>query len=931
MTKKKSADSKKEALEAKRRTFDAEIGDIQRRLSGLNVELKTRKADVKAAQREQNEGNIRSTNLDNNLETLTQEQEKLENTIQKATQKVAQLNEERRLMQEQIEKKTGDQEKSAQELSEVMTTLTELILNIDRSAGHVKSDIQNVSQVAIDEAGSVFKTFVLDITDMLGSIEELSTQKFEKAGELQEQLNYVVDTLKLLIENSEMPLIQMNEMVQEASDEALQESTANFDGFIQDFTDKFDAIRMALQAIAVADTSEIYHSLDILNDNIQNENKILGEAKTQLAKISTQREQREADVRQLATLLKDLEKKITDNQAKIEQGDSEHEAKMQEIEQNKGEIATIAEEAGNLKQFMDNFWATSRELQTTIDTTSEELAKIAHDLNALATVKRTLEEIEAAALEQDKLTQNIATKKEEINNLSTSSETTKAKVQKILASINDVKGAWKTADETRNEIQTQIDGENEKLQEVADRLKDVENVQKIIDEIEALATDNQEAEDKIQENKDSTVALDEEIGIHEESLTQEDDKISTLQTERKELEGTEKELRNTLSDLSTQKNQLEKTLGHQNRMQERAEQIEQEQFELGELNDAIVDLEEEIKKVIEKITQLEAERSEKLEELAGLQKQKNESWDKQKALRDDLGEITADLSRNTAKLNNLETRKIVLEERIDELFEKSKDYGALPPVTDDLDEVNLNESIAKASAEKKRLEPVNLKSIDEYDVIKERWDEIDMRRQTLQRERKAILDSIDRIELEKTRNFMKAYHEINRVFSGIFQKLSPGGSAKMILENPANPFEGGISIEARPRGKKISSLEILSGGEKTLVALSFIFAIQNFYPAPFYIMDEIDAALDGPNVYRTSMVIKEYADQSQFLVISHREENITNADRIYGVAMNNGITDVFSIDLEEEKDRDDFGAEIEGMDEFEADLDRPMVVENDEE
>ena len=82
-------------------------------------------------------------------------------------------------------------------------------------------------------------------------------------------------------------------------------------------------------------------------------------------------------------------------------------------------------------------------------------------------------------------------------------------------------------------------------------------------------------------------------------------------------------------------------------------------------------------------------------------------------------------------------------------------------------------------------------------------------------------------------------------------------------------------------------------------------------------MDEIDAALDGPNVYRVSLIIREYAQQCQFLVISHREENITNADRIYGVAMNNGITDIFTVNLEEEKEREDIGAEVE-IDEVEG-------------
>ncbi|MHA2258061.1 MAG: chromosome segregation protein SMC, partial [Promethearchaeota archaeon] len=267
-------------------------------------------------------------------------------------------------------------------------------------------------------------------------------------------------------------------------------------------------------------------------------------------------------------------------------------------------------------------------------------------------------------------------------------------------------------------------------------------------------------------------------------------------------------------------------------------------------------------------------------------------------------DLKADLSMENSKMNNYESKKIICNDQIETLFQRSKEYGSLPPVTDDLTEANLQTQVVEVTNKKKGLEPVNLKAIQQYDIVKERFDEIDMRRQTIQRERKSILDAIDKIELEKTRTFMKSYHEINREFSRIFQKLSPGGSAKMLLDRPDKPFEGGISIEARPRGKKISSLEILSGGEKTLVALSFIFAVQEFYPAPFYVMDEIDAALDGPNVHRTSMVIQEFSKQAQFLVISHREENIVNSDRIYGVSMQqSGITDIFSVDLEEEAKR----------------------------
>ncbi|KKL17961.1 hypothetical protein LCGC14_2480300, partial [marine sediment metagenome] len=352
---------------------------------------------------------------------------------------------------------------------------------------------------------------------------------------------------------------------------------------------------------------------------------------------------------------------------------------------------------------------------------------------------------------------------------------------------------------------------------------------------------------------------------------------------------------------------LQKTqskLNELNKNKEREIQI----FNIGE---EIKETEKQVELVIEKLEKIQVDlkietdnKDEKQNELDKFSSEKDESWKKQKEYQKVLTDLKSDASMENSKVINFDSKRLICTDQIEAFYQRSKDYGNLPIVTDELSEEGLQSDIVLTTKQKKALEPVNLKAIEEFDIIKERFDEIDMRRQTIQRERKAIFDAIEKIDLEKTRTFMKSYHEINREFSRIFQKLSPGGSAKMILNRPDKPFEGGISIEARPRGKKISSLEILSGGEKTLVALSFIFAVQEFYPAPFYVLDEIDASLDGPNVHRVSMLLREFSAQAQFLVISHREENIVNADRIYGVAMQqSGITDIFSVDLEDEAKR----------------------------
>ena len=918
----KSSQNRKETFEIKRRSIENEVSDLEKRVSNIRYDLKNSQAELKKSERDKNETTLHKTNLENEINSLTATKEKLSGQSENIKGKLEKLNADRGELQEKIDKKIDEQDISSNELEGVMTTVHELIQNIDRSAGNIKSDIQNATQVAIDESESVLRSFVMDITDMLATIEEISVKG---ADEIKVELEQVVTTLNFLIENSDQPIQQLNEVVRDASEEALEESTSNFDNFVLDFIEIFSSIRIAIQALGVSDTSEQYQLLDSLNESIQREQTQLLEISNNLTKIESSLEQKNDQNAKFTRDLNDLNKNIEGNSEKIKNGNSEIDEKATKTDDLKKEIEELNKNLIEIRDFSDNFWKSMKELQSLIDSKSNELNGVITDLNDLGTVKRFLDDIESATNDQGKLQENIKKKKKNIEDLNQSKIKAEEETKSVNDQISKIKQDRESAEDVRSELETQIETENEKLNDIISNLKDLENVQKLISDIENLNRDNEESNNTIEENKEKITAFEGDIEKLDEQINLKNTEIEGIQSERKELEQKENEQRETLSDLGNEKNSLEKKRDKQQQMKDRAIEIENTKNEVIDVQDNIVDFEDSIKFIAEEIGKFEEERQEKTNAITELNNQRNESWEKQKTLRDELGELNTDLSMNTTKFNNLGNEKIYVEEKIDELFEKSKDFGALPPVSDDLDESQLTNSINKVTNERTALEPVNLKSIEEFEQVRERWDEIDMRRQTLQRERKAILDSIERIELEKTRNFMKAYHEINRVFSDVFQKLSPGGSAKMILENPAHPFEGGITIQARPRGKKISSLTILSGGEKTLVALSFIFAVQNFYPAPFYIMDEIDAALDGPNVYRVSMVIKEYAAQSQFLVISHREENITNSEIIYGVAMNDGITDIFSVNLEEEKDRDDFGSKIEGIEQ--EDLDTPIVTE----
>jgi chromosome segregation protein len=193
------------------------------------------------------------------------------------------------------------------------------------------------------------------------------------------------------------------------------------------------------------------------------------------------------------------------------------------------------------------------------------------------------------------------------------------------------------------------------------------------------------------------------------------------------------------------------------------------------------------------------------------------------------------------------------------------------------------------------LEPVNMLAIAEYDHVKTRYDILAQRRSTLAGEREAIIDKLERYDQMKKEAFLSSFTEINRNFKAIFQELSRG-EGDLILESPDDPLDGGMTIKARPAGKPFHRLEAMSGGEKSLTALSFIFAIQMYRPAPFYAMDEIDMFLDGANVERVARLIKKISARAQFIVVSLRKPMILQSRYTLGVTMQeNNITSVTGI------------------------------------
>ena len=190
---------------------------------------------------------------------------------------------------------------------------------------------------------------------------------------------------------------------------------------------------------------------------------------------------------------------------------------------------------------------------------------------------------------------------------------------------------------------------------------------------------------------------------------------------------------------------------------------------------------------------------------------------------------------------------------------------------------------------------INPLALEEYNALEERLKFLAEQLEDLKRTKKDLLDIIKEVDDRVQSIFMEAYEETAKHFEDIFARLFPGGDGRLILTNPEDPLNTGVDVEARPPGKRIKRLSLLSGGEKSLTAVAMLVAIFKARPSPFYVLDEVEAALDDVNLGRLLVILEELRESSQLIIITHQKRTMEIADALYGVTMRgDGVTEVIS-------------------------------------
>ena len=255
------------------------------------------------------------------------------------------------------------------------------------------------------------------------------------------------------------------------------------------------------------------------------------------------------------------------------------------------------------------------------------------------------------------------------------------------------------------------------------------------------------------------------------------------------------------------------------------------------------------------------------------------------------------------KENEFKIKITDLEERIHDDYQVELSTFAMEHGEEDaepLDWENVSREIEELRSKVDRMGNVNLEAIHEQTELEEREAHLSAQMEDLQTSEKALQDIINKINITSRELFEKTFKEIRSHFHELFRKLFGGGRADIILEEGVDILDAGIDIIAQPPGKDLKSIMLFSGGEKVMTTIALLFAIFQSKPSPFCLLDEVDAALDENNIKRFIQILKEFATESQFVVITHSKQTMTVADVLYGVTMEEaGVSKKISVKFEE--------------------------------
>jgi len=510
------------------------------------------------------------------------------------------------------------------------------------------------------------------------------------------------------------------------------------------------------------------------------------------------------------------------------------------------------------------------------------------------------------------------------------------------------------AEQTTLQAGLQEDQNELRQQEVAiatseGELKALENSQRVLAqkieavtfELDSLAGQESEGGDKRDQLAAELVSLEEkertsgksvdEVGTVVEGLRGKRDEANTELTEAKVGLASEEQL------LASFKRQLDPL---RVRIDELKQRVAQRRADIEAAGEKKTQTENEISTSTQRIEAVKVEREQSSQAITGLLEQKMAADQKVEEREESLRSVRAELSESQERRSQLEVELAQNNMMVENLCERMEakyqidlrevevqylkttetDSGEVKIAEATLEEMetegletdweSVEDKVAELQDRVDRMGPVNLIAIEEYEETEERYEFLTTQHDDLVKAKEQLLEVIEQINTETTEMFKATFEQIRDNFRTLFTEVFEGGKADLVLVDEEDVLSSGIEIVARPPGKKLQSISLLSGGEQTMTAVSLMFSIYQVSPSPFCVLDELDAPLDESNINRFIRVLKRFINHSQFLVITHNKRTISMADTLYGVTMQeHGVSKIVSARFQKtERDEDASGA-----------------------
>lgn len=719
-----------------------------------------------------------------------------------------------------------------------------------------------------------------DLTKKKKQAEEIDKKIEQKDKEIERTKKQISD-LKTKLKEYETKVSEINEKIQQSSgleQEKLNQEIAN------------------LRA-------------DLAGLNVKAENN-----QSKLSNIQKQKQELEKSIQENKNSLEEL-KKESPSDTKKQKDIQKKQQQLEELEKNRKKFYSFKTEIKSTKERIEEKKKSLQTQENESDFLLKQIKSLTQQLFDKNTTKEKTEKIKNSIEEKKQTLESLNKKEIELEKKSSANEYEIDRQKKVIEDVSKLdicplcksKITREHIKNIENEVGPKIKELESKITSSDKELTEIQNKKKTLNqEIERLNSE-------LSKRESDLIKL-ENINEKKEQIKIYNKKIEETKKELSELQKKEKNLEKAIQDYSGIEKKYENLqIEIQDISLRSKETIDSEiSFKQKELDKASIDLKQlkrDEEEINEEITSLKKEIEQKNKTLEMKKKQEEELSKKhqkmiaerdsyQKKIREE--EINLNNKNNQIhyienEKNNIKVEKARINAEIENLEIEILEFPDANIIKSNKE--TLKQKLEKTQETLNKIGSVNLKSLETYESVKKEYEAIQEKANTIEKEKESILKVIHDIDVKKKKTFLKTLNELNEIFSRNFSQLSAKGHVFLELENRKDPFSGGVNIVVKTGHGKYFDVTSLSGGEQTLVALSLIFAIQELNPYAFYILDEIDAALDKRNSERLAGLLTKYMQRGQYIIVSHNDEVISNATTLYGVSMHDGISKITSLEV----------------------------------